>query len=300
MQPKDHDPRQLGRRQPQAPAQGEGQRPPDESATLRIFDGVTMRSLRGILAINAIVTALLIAAAVRMDGQEVATYRKDFRDHIAKSLNVVRYRTELYLNESLFPVEGLSALVTINPRVNQGDFNRFAESVVRSHRGIINVGLAPDGVYKYVYPLKGNERVLGLNVLTQRSAMEQAYRALRENTLVIDGPFQLIQGNIGIVGRKPISVRMVQEGNESDELWGLLGIVFDFNTLVEELGWREQDDTLQYAVRGRNGLGAQGEVFFGSPKVFDRDPVIVDIQHAGSVGDPGRHHPDAGLPGGDA
>jgi two-component system sensor histidine kinase ChiS len=53
-------------------------------------------------------------------------------------------------------------------------------------------------------------------------------------------------------------------------------MVLDVPSLLAEAGLLD-DLQLDYAIRGRDGLGAKGEVFFGSSALFVADPVLLDV-----------------------
>jgi PAS domain S-box-containing protein len=47
--------------------------------------------------------------------------------------------------------------------------------------------------------------------------------------------------------------------------------------LLKEAGLFDGSAGLQYALRGKDGLGAQGEVFFGDTALFELNPVVLDV-----------------------
>jgi sensor domain CHASE-containing protein len=66
------------------------------------------------------------------------------------------------------------------------------------------VELAPGGVIRQVYPLAGNEPIIGHDLLKDRERNLEAYAALTTRQLTLAGPFELLQGGVGVVGRFPI------------------------------------------------------------------------------------------------
>ena len=60
-----------------------------------------------------------------------------------------------------------------------------------------NVLFAPDGIVDGVFPLEGNEDVVGLNMYGDGAGNLEAQAAIEKEALYIAGPFQLIQGRPG-------------------------------------------------------------------------------------------------------
>lgn len=68
------------------------------------------------------------------------------------------------------------------------DFESVAATIV-DDPAIRNVILAPAGIVSHVYPLKGNERVLGLNYFLEGEGNREAVMAKKFGQLVLGGPF---------------------------------------------------------------------------------------------------------------
>ena len=63
-----------------------------------------------------------------------------------------------------------------------------------------NVLFAPDGSVDGVFPLVGNEAVIGLNMYEDGAGNKEAQAAIKKKELYIAGPFELFQGGVGIAG----------------------------------------------------------------------------------------------------
>ncbi|KAG2441900.1 hypothetical protein HXX76_003506 [Chlamydomonas incerta] len=67
--------------------------------------------------------------------------------------------------------------------------------------------LQPSGVIRSVYPLKGNENAIGLNLFASASNKEGALKTVRDQTMTLSGPLNLVQGFYGVIVRQPVFVR---------------------------------------------------------------------------------------------
>jgi len=198
------------------------------------------------------------------------------RDEITAELHLQlansRARLEQHLNASLFLTQGLAALITANQQMDERQFARIAQAVMEAEPMIRNIGLAPDNIVRYVYPLEGNDSVIGLNYLNHPRQRQLVLDAIANRHTMVEGPLPLVQGGSGIISRKPV---FLQRGGEP-RYWGFISIVVDADKLFTELQ-ALQPGAVQLAIRGRDGLGADGEVFFGNPEVFAMAPLTMTV-----------------------
>ncbi len=172
------------------------------------------------------------------------------------------------LNERLTLVRGLAAFVTVNATADDlgGELATFAAALGRSLTGVRNISAAPDFIIRYVNPLKGNERVLGNDLLKdpRPGFAETVQRALISRDVTVHGPLQLIQGGQGIIARQVVF--------GPDHPWGAVGMVFDLQPVLDAGRFDSLPPTLAYALRGGNG-----RVIAGDPAVLDRAPVTEPV-----------------------
>jgi diguanylate cyclase (GGDEF)-like protein len=192
----------------------------------------------------------------------------------------VRSRLESELNATLSLSLGLSTFVLTKPDFSQADLAQVAASLIRLQPAIRSVVLAPDNVIRYVYPRAGNERALGLRYLDtpQRDAV---LRLMREQRPITAGPLELAQGGVGIVNRIPI---VFTRTDGTSHYWGLASVMIDPQPVFEQAGLLDSRSGVRFALRGRDGLGAQGEVFLGDAALFDKpEAVRMDIAIPGGA-----------------
>lgn len=92
-----------------------------------------------------------------------------------------------------------------------------------------NVLFAPDGIVDGVFPLEGNEAVIGLNMYEDGAGNKEARAAIKQKELYIAGPFELIQGGLGIAGRLPV---FLPDGSGSSHFWGIVSVTLDFPAVL--------------------------------------------------------------------
>lgn len=198
---------------------------------------------------------------------------------VQAQISTVRARLESELNTSLSLSLGLSSFILGRPDFSdfsEEDFQQVAAALVRIRPGIRSVALAPDNVIRHVYPLAGNEKALGLHYLDNAAQRDAVLRLMRELRPVIAGPVELVQGGMGIINRIPVAFT---RPDGSTRYWGLASVAVDPQPIFAQAGLLNRaDPSLEFALRGKDGLGAKGAVFLGRGALFD-DPraVLMDV-----------------------
>jgi signal transduction histidine kinase len=137
-------------------------------------------------------------------------------------------------------------------------------------RGVLGLTLAPDGVVCCVYPPEGSGITAGYVPLNdpRPQIRQDIARAIASGEITLSGPVEWTQGRTELAAWQAVYVA-AQDG-QTEDYWGLVGIVLDLAPLLGEAELDVQADvTLDYALRD-----GTGNVFYGTPTVFQRDPVI--------------------------
>ncbi|MDZ4164380.1 MAG: PAS domain-containing protein [Smithellaceae bacterium] len=173
------------------------------------------------------------------------------------------------INERVTLLEGLHAFTLANPSADvlRRQFDVFASGLYSGAAGIRNLTLAPGGVQRYVYPLRGNENVPGHDLISDPRPEVRAdvQRAMKTRKVTQSGPYELRQGGMGLVARKAIYVH--------DAFWGLATITIDMPPILTEAELSPPRPDIVMALRS----GAR-EVIFGNARVFEEDPVTIQIE----------------------
>ncbi len=99
---------------------------------------------------------------------------------------------------------------------------------------ILSIALSPGGVVREVYPLKGNENILGLDFFSEGAGNREARLAKEVDGLVMGGPFRLRQGGMGIVGRLPVWKDDGPGGGK--RFWGIVSLSLRFPEVLRNAG----------------------------------------------------------------
>ena len=222
---------------------------------------------------GAVVTALMVLGlTVVFDRLEAARFQSEQHATVLDRLSTKRAALEASLNARLHLVRGLAAFIQTGDPVTEPRFSAFAHSLVAGRADVRGLVLAPDCVIRYVFPLESNVTAIGVDLQSIPRFQAIIRQTIETNRLTVAGPAELVQGGTGLIGRVPV----FHEVGGRRVLWGLAIIVLDLPSLLAEAGLLD-DLHLDYAIRGRDGLGARGEVFFGNPDLFGNDPVLLDV-----------------------
>ena len=184
------------------------------------------------------------------------------------NLATVRAKLEGAVNGNLMLVRGLNGEINRNPDITQQEFESFASYLIGEKSQLRNIGGAPGLVISLMYPLKGNEAAIGLNYLANPKQREAALRAINTGETVLAGPVDLVQGGQGFIARMPVYLSSI-ENNVEKTVWGIISAVIDVEQIYQEAGLNDNPLPLHVAIRGKDGLGDSGEIFYGDNAIFD-------------------------------
>ena len=169
------------------------------------------------------------------------------------------------LSVQLNKARTLEAFVVQNEGGTEG-FERVARLLV-TDTTVRNVLLAPDGIVSDVYPLQGNESVLGHDLTGREAGDKEAQAAIERGTMLMAGPFSLVQGGLGIAGRLPVYL--------NGTFWGIVSVTLNYPEALNSLTvpdsvaaqgfacriWRVNPDTGGEQTILKNGVGIASRAF---------------------------------------
>ncbi|MDD9877830.1 MAG: CHASE domain-containing protein [Magnetovibrio sp.] len=226
--------------------------------------------------IFALLIALVVLAVVSViDNQEMRALETADHDLVRKELNVVENELEAALNARLFHARGLAAFVVARPNFSMADFERFANAIQGRQKGVRSLQLSPNAYVTYITDHRRNRISLGENLLTDGPQLPLIRKAIDERRLIVAGPMELSQGGNAIIARQPIF--LPAPGSGAEEFWGFATILIDVPPMLEEAGVLTPPPGIEFAIRGKDGLGAEGEVFHGLAATFSDNPNIAEV-----------------------
>lgn len=221
-----------------------------------------------------VITGIAVFLVALTLGKYLVDLEQD-RDHQAlrlqqqASVGLVRAQLETEINSTMFLSLGLSAFVAASPDFTPSQFEQMAAMLLRLRPTIRTIALAPDNVIRYVYPLEGNQKALGLRYLDHPTQRHAVLRMMVEKQPIIAGPFSLVQGGEGLINRIPI---YTDDPQGQTYYWGLASVVVDPAPIFAKAGL--DNPQFHFALRRKDAKGTQGVMIHGDVRLFD-DPYAV-------------------------
>jgi two-component system cell cycle sensor histidine kinase/response regulator CckA len=185
------------------------------------------------------------------------------------------FALEQEVSRSLSAAYSLAAQIHNDPA--QERFDVLARELLPTFGAVSSLQLAPGGVIRNVYPLAGNEAVIGRDLLHDADRRFDAGEAIRSRRLVVSGPFELRQGGMGLVGRLAVFLREPREPG-GERLWGLVAVVVRIPALLEaaRLG-RLNEDGYRFQLFRQDPRGPGLECFSGCQPGLAPEPVSAQV-----------------------
>lgn len=221
------------------------------------------------LLVGLVVFIILLFLTQYLTYQRYLLRRNAEQKEVTSVVNAAKERMQATLNYS-FAASKILAFVVENfgePR----NFDSLAYSLLRSNKFIDAVQLTRKGTIIQIYPLKGNESVIGYDILADSNRNREALKAIQKRDLFFSGPFELKQGGLGIVGRQPIFI--------NDEFWGFAAVIIKLPTLLKEAGISNSESSdFVFELSKINPNTQQEEFFLKYPARFDKNSyLVVDV-----------------------
>ena len=161
-------------------------------------------------------------------------------------------KIETQLGRYLENSEMFKNIISSKHTISDEQFNQLASYMKKNKNVIEAYELAPNGIIEKAYPLKGNEKVIGMNTLELPERQKEANIARKSGEYTIAGPYELKQGGTGALLFDPI---YINDGNEK-KFWGFSILVLNWDAFLEELEVDKLEDaTYHFKVwkEGNNG-----------------------------------------------
>nr|WP_294676257.1 ATP-binding protein [uncultured Blautia sp.] len=144
------------------------------------------------------------------------------------TVNRIRSQLNRYLDVSEF----FQNIIGFGHQMDSKEFQALSQMISDDSQIIKAIELAPDGVVKDIYPLKGNEAAFGIDMLNSPARKHEANLAMKSGQYTIAGPYELNQGGLGSLLFEPI---YITDKSGEKSFWGFSILVLDWNRFLEEL-----------------------------------------------------------------
>ncbi len=154
-------------------------------------------------------------------------------------------------------------------------FDSVATEMLPYYPGASLLILAPGGVIRNVVPLRGSEKAIGLDLLSDPVMRKEANLARSTGKLVLAGPLTLAQGGVAVIGRLPVFLDEAQRG---PEFWGFTNVVVRFPEALAGSQLPELERSgFSYVLWRKHPDTGEKQVISSSSSSVLHDPVEVQL-----------------------
>jgi len=198
------------------------------------------------------------------------------KTNVARIQTIYAERTENLINSVFHKTDVLAAAVKLeNGNITEDTFNTIAGLVYQEDSGIRGIQYMPGAVVTYSYPLQGNEEVMGKNFMEIPERKKDVMLAIDTKSIALSGPYNLIQGGLGVVARNPV---FLTDAAGNEYFWGFSAIILDLPDALNSAGLNHlpEDgyDFQLYCVNEND----ERLVIAGNPKLDTRKAISGSIQ----------------------
>jgi len=185
---------------------------------------------------------VFIISIVITQGISMGVYYSEKKNEylqVKHEASILKHSLENSLEHSITATKMLRYIVE-NDLLND-DFDKVSKEILQQNRYIDALQLVKDSTIIKTYPLKGNEVTIGYTVLRDSIHGSEALISYKRKQLYFEGPFNLRQGGVGVVGRTPIF--------KNDTLWGFSAVVIRRETLLKAMNLNELDSNANFVYQ---------------------------------------------------
>jgi len=229
-----------------------------------VFGFIKRPEVTGVFVFSALLLLTQLIAYQHYQLFQSTKYREEIN-----AANLAKEKLQKALANSLSATQTLSFIVKTYGI--KEDFDVVGKQILESNHCVDAIELLKGGTITYVYPLKGNESVIGYNILTDSSRNIEAEKAIKKRDLFFAGPFKLKQGGVAIVGRLPIFI--------DEKFWGFAVTLVKLSTLIDALGIDTSGNSdYLYQLSKVNPQTNKEEFYLPDASTFDKKfAVFVDV-----------------------
>lgn len=226
-----------------------------------------------VLIIFVISTIVSFIMALYIINTRVAS-KKDSAKYTAEA-TVRRIQSEI--DTYIVAVEILkNHLVTYGEEATLEEFERLSEVMLDSEGIIECIELAKDGVISNVYPYKGNEEALGMDLLKKTTRNIEASLAMDTRAYTFAGPYAIRNSLESGLILNPI---YITDKKGKENFWGFSAVVIDWKKFRKKIKLEGLEESgYLYNVWRDNPYGDDRLILANSKKKVDSSAIKVECE----------------------
>jgi len=214
----------------------------------------------------------LVCAVELTAKQEQVREQNLMQEHLADKANQIRSLLEYELNSTLHLTTSLVSYIQSKQGVLvTQEIDPWLSNLQERAHYMRNIGIAPNNIITYVYPLAGNEAALGFHYPDSKEQWPAIQKVISNKRPMLAGPIHLQQGGMGLIYRVPVFLN-------NEMYWGLISTVLNFDEIYNLIHTRALDLGIKIAIKDADN---NNKILFGDKDVIANNEINLSI--------PGRH-----------
>lgn len=176
---------------------------------------------------------------------------------------------EYELNASVLITHGIASYIMVTSgQFDAAGIEPWVIPLVNNGNHFRNVAIAPDNTVNYVFPLDGNENVLGLHYPRNPSQWPEIETIILSRKPMLAGPVPLVQGGQGLIYRYPVYI--------DRHYWGIISTVINADSLFAEVQQRADEMGIQATLIDGRKNRKYWRLVWGEPALMESQlPTIA-------------------------
>ncbi|WP_245609152.1 diguanylate cyclase [Vibrio rhizosphaerae] len=194
------------------------------------------------------------------------------KEVIQHELALVRYSIEANIFRDTYLADSFASVVALNPKFAMENWKYVSEQFLSKAALVRNIGLAPNDIISHVYPLKGNEKAVGLDFRTVPKQYQTVQIARETQKVFIAGPLELVQGGTALIARYPV----FSDAPHNTNYWGGLSVVINYDKLIELSNFHQLKD-VDVALVANNSNDITSKFLEGDETVINNFDISYPV-----------------------
>lgn len=228
--------------------------------------GAAIATFLVVFSLGELISATLDRAADSKRAVETMAQASTARALVEREVNTV---TSLQ--------NGLAGYLTVrHDALLDAEVEEVLKVLKTSAPSLRNIGIAEGYRMRFMYPLAGNEKAIGIDYREVPEQWPAIQQIVARGTPALVGPIHLVQGGTGLIYRAPLNV--------DGRYWGLISAVIDTDRLLAAVNEAARAEDYRYAIRSQAVMDVESKLVTGDPALFkSADAVVLDLQVPGGI-----------------
>lgn len=232
-----------------------------------------LRLIRDMIGLIFIAGAMMYAVTLVVANersQAIETEKRRAFEHLSSMRTAIEQR----IQANVLVMRALKPEVLWQDTPDRDRLQNMIDEFLSSDLDISHLALAPDLRISFIYPLEGNEQLIGVDYRNVEAQYHEILRAIASQNVLLSRPIDLLQGGRALIARVPI----FQTGGA---FWGIASLVINHEHLFKAVEFYDHPE-YRFLLQ-RQELNAEIKAIAGDVSVMENDPMTTQLKVPGDI-----------------